>query len=82
MLQIPAGRIFRPTFPLLTFSARRKGAPCIGDKRCFECRLLSETQFKCYVAFWKKADVSKGRKRSKSSGGSEEKRQLLGGLAG
>ena len=52
--------------------------PCSGDRRCVECQHLSETQFKCYVAFWKKGDVSKGKRRSKSSGGSEEKKQLLG----
>ena len=51
--------------------------PCAGDKLCVDCRHLSENQFKCFVAFWKKGDVSKVKKWSKSSGGSEEKRQLL-----
>ena len=60
MLQIPARRIFRPAFPMLTCSPDG-GVPCAGDKRCFECRLLSETQFKCFVAYWKKGDVSKGK---------------------
>ena len=49
--------------------------PCTGVKRGVDCQHLSESRFKCYVAFWMKGDVSKGKERSKSSGGSDQRRR-------
>ena len=53
------GKVFRSAFPLFTFQPD----PSAGDKRGVDCRHLSESRFKCYVAFWMKGDVSKGLSR-------------------
>ena len=50
---------------------------CSSDRRCNECQHLSESQFKGFVAYLKKGADAKGKKRSKSSGGSEVKRQQV-----